>query len=287
MFKRLHGYLESRNILYPLQFGFRQKCSTNHALIQITESIRNSVDNNEFSCGIFIDLKKAFDTVNHSILLSKLNHYGVRGKAYDWFHSYLSNREQFVCINGHNSDSLPITCGVPQESILGPLLFLLYINDLPNTWKLLSFRIFADDTNIYLSRKNLNDLELILNQELYAVAEWVKSNRLALSILKTNFVLFHSKRLKPYKSLNLKIDRVNIHELSTVKYLGVTFDSNLTWKNHVNELCLKLSKTVGIFSKLRYYVNVDILINYALLFPYLPLSYLWHSSFGVSHTQPT
>ena len=164
-----------------------------------------------------------------------------------------SNREQFVCINGHNSDYLSITCGVPQGSILGPLLFLLYINDLPNTSKLLtSFHLFADDTNIilYCSHKNLNDLELILNQELHAVAELMKSNRLALSILKTNFVLFHSKRLKPYKSLNLIIDGVNIQEVSMVKYLlGVTFDSNLTWKNHVNELCLKLSKTVGIFSK--------------------------------------
>ena len=101
--------------------------------------------------------------VNHCILLSKLNHYGVRAKAYDWFHSYLSNREQFVCINGYKSDSLSITCGVPQGSVLGPLLFLLYINDLPNTLKLLSFHLFADDTNIYCSRKDLNDLELILN----------------------------------------------------------------------------------------------------------------------------
>ena len=175
------------------------------------------------------------------------------------------------CINGHKSDSLSITCGVPQGSILRPLLFLLYINDLPNTSKLLSFHLFADDTNIYCLRKNLNDLELILNQKLHAVAEWMKSNRLALGILKTNFVLFHSKKLKPYKSLNLKIDGVNIQEVSTVKYLGVTFDSNLTWKNHVNELCLKLSKTVGIFSKLRYYVNVDILIMlyYSLIYPFL------------------
>ena len=109
MFKRLYGYLEAHNILYPLLFCFRQKCSTNHALIQITESIRNSVDNNEFGCGIFIDLKKAFDSVNHFILLSKLNHNGVRGKAYDWSHSYPSNREQFVGINGHKSDSLSIT----------------------------------------------------------------------------------------------------------------------------------------------------------------------------------
>ena len=151
-----------------------------------------------------------------------------------------------------------------------PVVFL-YINDLPNTSKLLSFHFFADDTNIYCSSENLNDLELILNQELNTVAEWMKSNRLALSILKTNFVLFHFKRLKPYKSLNLKIDGVNIHEVSTVKYLGVTFDSNLTWKNHVNELCLKLSKTVGIFSKLRYYVNVDILIMlyYSLIYSFL------------------
>ena len=117
------------------------------------------------------------------------------------------------------------------------------------------------------------------------MVEWMKSNRLALNILKTNFVLFYSKRLKPYKSLNLKIDGVNIQEVSSVKYLGLTFDSNLTWKNHVNELCLKLSKTVGIFSKLSYYVKIDILIMlyYSLIYPFL--TYVF--KFGVSHTQPT
>ena len=166
MYKRLYAYLECHNILYSLQFGFRQKCSTNHALLSIAESIRSSVDNKEFGCCIFIDLKKAFDTVNHSILLLKLHHYGVRGKAYEWFHSYLSNREQFVSVNGHDSDSLPLTCGVPQGSILGPLLFLLYVNDLPNASSLLTFHLFADDTNIYYSSKNLDDLESKLNNEL-------------------------------------------------------------------------------------------------------------------------
>ena len=133
----------------------------------------------------------------------------------------------------------------------------MYINDLSNTSKLLSVHLFADDTNIYCSCKNLHDLELILNQELHSVAEWMKSNRLALSIFKTNFFLFYSKKLKPYKSL----------------------------KNHVNELCLKLSKTVGIFSKLRYYVNVDILIMLygSLIYPFLLMVF----KFGVSHTQPT
>ena len=145
---------------------------------------------------------------------------------------------------------------------------------------MLSFRLFADDTYIYIyiycSHKNLNDLELILNQDLYAVAEWIKSNRLALSILKTNFVLFHSKKLKLYKSLNLKIDGVNIQEVSAVKYLGVTFDSNLTWKNYVNELCLRLSKTG------RHIFEIKVLryTYYALLFPNLPLSYLWYLGLG-------
>ena len=124
VFKRLYGYLESRNILYPLQFGFRQKCSTNHALIQITESIRNSIDNNEFGCGIFNYLKKSFDTVNHCILLSKLNHYGVRGKAYDWFQSYLSNREQFVCINGQLRDPFFFVLSVTLVQNFG-ILYLL------------------------------------------------------------------------------------------------------------------------------------------------------------------
>ena len=240
MYHRRYSYLEELKILYPLQFGFREKCSTTHALISITESIRQSTDNNEFGSGIFIDLKKAFDTVNHAILLTKLNHYGIRGVVHDWFKSYLSQREQFVNVNGHNSLSLPVTCGVPQGSILGPLLFLSYVNDLPNTSSLLTFHLFADDANLYFSSKNLSHLKANLNHELKSVAEWMKCGRLALSISRTNFILFHSSKLKPNQSLRIKIDDALVKQVGSTKYLGLTFDSNLTWKSHIKDVRAKI-----------------------------------------------
>ena len=132
--------------------------------------------------------KKVFDTVSHAILLTKLTHYGIRGAAYKWFNSYLSQREPFVSVNGHNSLSLPVSCGVPQGSILGPLLFLLYVNDLPNTPSLLKFHLFVDDTNLYFSSKSLGLFESTLNQELKHVAEWMK-NLMSLKLILSFFIL--------------------------------------------------------------------------------------------------
>ena len=185
MHNRLYKFLEKFELLYLLQFGFRENHSTTHALLSLTESIKHSIDNWKSGCGIFLDLQKAFDTVNHDILIKKLEHYGIRGNVLDWFRSYLQGRFQYVSVNSHSSDLLPISCGVPQGSVLGPLLFLIYVNDLPNISKVLQFYLFADDTSIYFESDNLLTLQKVVNQELRKVRKWLEANRLSLNISKT------------------------------------------------------------------------------------------------------
>ena len=170
--KRLYDFLELSDVIHPLQFGFRKKHSTAHALISLTEKIKKTIDDGNYGCGVFIDLKKAFDTVNHDILLKKLEHYGIRGVPLEWFRSYLTNRKQYVSVCGNTSETLEITCGVPQGSVLGPLLFLLYINDLPSVSRKLTFFLFADDTNIYYESSDVVDIQKTVNKELRNVREW-------------------------------------------------------------------------------------------------------------------
>ena len=161
MYKRLYQFLDSFEILYPLQFGFREKHSTSHALLCLIETIKHSIDNGRIGCGVFLDLQKAFDTVNHRILLQKLEHYGIRGNVLSWFQSYLTGSSLYVSVNGHVSTTLPIVCGVAQGSVLGPLLFLIYVNDLVSVSKVLKFylllmiQVYILASMIYLPYKKL------------------------------------------------------------------------------------------------------------------------------------
>ena len=152
VYKRLYNFLIKYNILFDNQYGFRKNHSTALALLHLYDTLANAIDNKEYTMGVFIDLSKAFDTVNHEILLAKLQHYGIRGTPLKWFESYLSGREQFVNFNGYCSSYKLVKCGVPQGSVLGPLLFLIYINDICNVSSALDILLFADDTSIFFSQ---------------------------------------------------------------------------------------------------------------------------------------
>ena len=273
------NFWESNNILYNKQFGFRKNNSTIDALMKIADKIKESVDKGKFGCGIFIDLRKAFDTVNHNILLLKMEHYGVRGPPLQWFRSYLSERKQYVYNNGECSELKQISCGVPQGSVLGPLLFLIYINDLPNISKKLNLYLFADDTNIYYEDESLENLEIRVNKELKTLYLWLSVNRLALNIEKTNFVIFHPFN-KPLKcNVTIKIHKKAITEKKSIKYLGILIDSTLKLEGSYNQPFKKTIKNCWNIVQIKTVCkpkNYERCILCFILFP----SGIWHTHLG-------
>ena len=259
MYSRLDNFLDLSDTIYTFQFGFRKNYSTNHALLSIVEQIKAALDKKMFSCGVFIDLEKAFDTVNHQILISKLYHYGIRGVANKWFTSYLSNRFQKVSLNGESSKRLPITCGIPQGSILGPLLFLIYINDMHLSVEHSVIYHFADDTNLLYSCKTFKNLRKRVNRDLQLPYDWLCANRLSLNTGKTEFIVFRPPRYKMTERLTLKLHHTKLFESSKIKYLGMILDNNLNWKAHLTELSKKLSRAVGLIYKVRHLCPTSVL----------------------------
>ena len=243
--------LKTRVNFYEKQFGFRKKYSTNHALLNIVEGIREKLDNKTFACGVFIDLEKAFDTVNHQILLKILEHYGIRGTANKWFASYLSSRRQKVRLDDTYSEFKNVSCGVPQGSILGPLIFLIYINDMRNAVRHSVVHHFADDTNLLCSDKEPSQLRQKMNEDLKQIFEWLCSNRLSLNVSKTEFIIFKPPKKIPYERITLKLNGITLYESSKIRYLGLIIDDRLTWKHHISELSKKLNMSIGILFKMK------------------------------------
>ena len=269
------NFLESFDAIYKYQFGFRKKHSTSHALLSMVENIRLNLDKKLYSCGVFVDLEKAFDTVNHNILLKKFDYYGIRGNANDWLSSYLSNRTQFVVLDDSKSEPKSVMCGVPQGSILGPLLFLIYINDMNRAFSHSTVHHFADDTNLLYSDKNLNNLKKIMNNELKLLFEWLCANRLSLNCDKTEFIIFRPSQKVCQRTI-LKLNGHKIYESNKIKYLGILLDPNLSWRVHITELCKKLSRGVGMLSKIQKLCPNDVLksLYYSLFHS--------HMSYGIS-----
>ena len=285
MFNRIYTFFDSQNILSDSQYGFRKGLSTKMALISAIDYITDSLDNKSHTAGVFLDLSKAFDTVNHNILLSKLNHYGIRGNALQWFKSYLSNRTQGVKYNDVVSSSRAIGIGVPQGSILGPLLFIIYINELPVVVPKLKSIIFADDTTLFLSSSDLFQLKQDLNKELKQLSQWFESNKLSINIKKTHYMLFSLNKNVQNTQFDVKINETSIEKVSNTKFLGVYIDENLNWVPHINHVCKKLRKSVGILKKAKPLLNEKSLITlyYSFLYPYLTYCHLIWGNAASTH----
>ena len=236
MYKRLYTFLNINNIIYNLQFGFRQQYSTSHALINITENIRKALDDRNIGCGVFVNLQKAFDTVDHQILLAKLNHYRMRGVSNDWFKSYLSNHSQYVSINGSKSGLAAINCGVPQGSVLGPLLFLLYINDLNQAIKFCKVHHFADDTNLLCLSNSIKKLNKVVNANLKHLVNWLNANKISRSVKKTEMVIFKSNQKKFEDDLKIKLYGKRLYPTESVKGCVRYIFANLFFKSKPEHL---------------------------------------------------
>ena len=237
MYKRLYAFLDYNNIIYDLQFGFRQQHSTSHALINITENIRKALDDGNIGCGVFVDVQKAFDIVDHQILLAKLNHYGIRGVSNDWFKSYLSNHNQYVSIS-----------------------------DLNQAIKFCKVHHFADDTNLLCLSNSIKKLSKLVNADLKHLLNWLNANKISLNVKNTEMIIFKSKRKKLEADLKIKLCGKRLYPTESVKYLGVKIDANLTWQHHVNDLSTKLNRANALLFKMRKYVSLKILRSiYVLL----------------------
>jgi len=257
MFNQLYDFFQNNNLFYASQYGFRKKHSTEMAALELVDRIIHEIDTGNIPIAFFIDLSKAFDTLDHTILQHKLEYYGIRNLALKLLSNYLDNRQQFVEIEGKKSEQNRIITGVPQGSILGPLLFIIYMNDINNASNIFNAILFADDTSL---QSTLNCFNVPENQsseqiniELQNIFDWLSLNKLSLNANKTKCMKFHTAKNKKAENiqLNLKIANTPVECVNEFNFLGITIDMHLSWKPHINKLSCKISKTLGILNRLK------------------------------------
>ena len=243
------------DILNNAQHGFRKGRNTQSALLDFINKLYNDLDLNKKCFGLFMDLSKAFDLVNHAFLMEKLNEYGLRGKIGNWINSYLSGRKQLVEINGVRSFELDVKIGVPQGSILGPLLFLIFINDLPEIVEDKNLIMFADDNNYLCIDSKTKDALIKLQTMINCFTSWFTSNKQHLNISKTQFINFTPRSSIISESHLIKIESKSIEQVTSTKFLGIYIDNKLTWQDHIEYLCSKLSPLCYALFRLRDITN--------------------------------
>jgi hypothetical protein len=285
MYDRVFLFIQKNNILAQNQYGFRKGFSTEDAVIEMQARILEHLGKREWCLGVCMDLSKAFDTLDHAILLHKLEHYGLRGLPLKWFKSYLSGRKQYTYIEelGVSSDVDSIQCGVPQGSILGPLLYLLYANDISKCTDNVDLVLFADDTNLLFHDKDINNLKE-KSRCLNSVYDWLSANRLSLNIQKTQYIIFHTQQRQSKSDLDnisIEINGISLKRTQSTKFLGIIIDENLTWKDHKSQVCTKIGKMVALLQRLKNIIPKQTLkcLYTAFIQPYLQCGILsWGSS---------
>jgi len=261
VYDQLYSFLSANGKISKEQSGFRAMHSTLTALVEATDSWSYEIDRGNVNAIVFLDLKKAFDTVDHEILLAKLCTYGIRGDELAWFRSYLENRTQQCLVNGSLSELCTLQCGVPQGTILGPLLFLMYINDLPNCINHSKSRMYADDTHLTYVDNDATSIQTCLNADLRDVNRWLTNNKLTLNMTKTEFLLIGSRQKLATLAAPPVIESngLPIKQVNSTTSLGVTIDCNLSWKEHIEKLSRKIASAIGALKRIRPFVHQSIL----------------------------
>ena len=277
---QLVAHLEDNNLLYPLQSGFRRRHSTASTLLRATNDWYRALDTHLMIGVLFLDVSKAFDTVDHSLLLSKLQSYGVSVSTLMWFKSYLSGRSQFTKIGDVKSHPLSVTAGVPQGSILGPNLFSVHINDLPSICPVNSTAVlFADDTTIYVIGSSASEISSILSLALENCPSWMDKNKLKLNTSKTKCMLIHSSRRSP-PPLTVALGATPIEQVRTFKFLGCIINDHLTWDDHVTYLSSKVSRNINLLRRLSWFLPRRVLMTFYSAYILPSFDYcdvVWHS----------